>query len=87
MISFILILAVALPINQTLIGNCSSTMYGCCEDNTTYCVNANCSNCHKNQTLIGNCSSTMYGCCEDNTTYCVNANCSNCHKNQTVANM
>jgi len=38
MISFILILAVALPINQTLIGNCSSTMYGCCEDNTTYCV-------------------------------------------------
>ena len=58
-----------------LIGNCSSTRYGCCKDNITYCENKNCSNCYQTN-LIGNCSSTRYGCCKDNITYCENKNCS-----------
>ena len=38
--------------NTNLIGNCSSTRYGCCKDNITYCENKNCSNCYQTN-LIG----------------------------------
>ena len=38
----------ALPIahvNQTEVGGCLGTYYGCCSDNTSYCMNMNCSTC------------------------------------------
>ncbi len=30
---------------QVLVGGCDSTMYGCCQDNVSYCTNVNCTSC------------------------------------------
>ena len=62
---------------NNLIGNCTSTLYGCCNDNITFCSHKYCSNC-VNTNLIGDCSSTQYGCCYDNITYCTDIKCTNC---------
>ena len=38
--------ALSAPIREVIIGGCSSTEYGCCQDNITPCNNETCYNCH-----------------------------------------
>lgn len=76
---FAIVLAVttlSAPIREVIIGGCSSTEYGCCQDNVTSCVNQTCYNCEYND-LIGGCSTTEYGCCQDNITSCNNTSIAN----------
>jgi hypothetical protein len=63
--------------NQTLLGGCPGTVYGCCHDNVTACASKECTNC--NQTLLGGCPGTVYGCCHDNVTACASKECTNCN--------
>ena len=38
--------------NETLLGGCVSTKFGCCNNSNTQCLTENCSNCFKNETVI-----------------------------------
>ena len=45
MLNIIILLTISYPVNQTLIGGCIGTKYGCCQDNVTPCEDYNCSQC------------------------------------------
>ena len=86
----LIVSAFAFPINYSFnnttnytkyLGGCSTTPFGCCKDNNTFCMDNMCSNCNMtNYTkYLGGCSTTPFGCCKDNNTFCMDNMCSNCN--------